>query len=334
MAMRLWSASTDRNNLLKGTVKMGTNEEKKGPRGKVVCTGDSCYWVSEDELKAPPAPVQMKKEKKEDASCLYAKMVPTLHYEDVPSEAVEAVKMDILDTLAVTLAGSTAEGTRELLDQVRFWGGREESSVLIHGGKVPSPEAALINGQMAHARDYDDIYHIARIHVGAVNVPTGLAMAEKVGEVSGKELITAILMGIDIELRLAQAATLWTQFHPTGTFGYFGSCAVAGRLLGLNEDQMLNAFGIAYSQASGNKQCMHDGSLTKRLQPGLAARGGILAAHLAQRGYTGTTNNLEGKAGLFALYHAGQYDPEPLTKDLGRHFDITRLGYKPYPCAV
>jgi 2-methylcitrate dehydratase PrpD len=313
---------------------MGTDEEKKGPRGKVVCKEDACYWVSEDEQQPQPVPAPKSEKKGEDASCLYAKMVPTLRYEDIPSEAVEAVKMDILDTLSTTLAGSTAEGTRELIDQVRFWGGREESSILIHGGKVPSPEAALVNGQMAHARDYDDIYHIARIHVGAVNVPTGLAMAEKVGHISGKELITAISMGIDIELRLAQSAKLWTQFHPTCTFGYFGACATAGRLLGLNEGQMLNAFGIAYSQASGNKQCMHDGSLTKRLQPGLAARGGILAVHLAQRGYTGTTNNLEGEAGLFALYHAGRYDPEPLTKDLGKYFDVVRLGYKPYPCAV
>ncbi len=313
---------------------MGTSEEIKGPRGKVVCKEDACYWVSEDEQQPQPAPAPKKEGKREDASCFYAKMVPALRYEDIPSEAVEAVKMDILDTLATTLAGSSAERTQELIDQIKYWGGREESSILIHGGKVPSPEAALINGQMAHARDYDDIYHIARIHVGAVNVPTGLAMAEKVGGVSGKEFITAILMGIDIELRMAQAAKLWTQFHPTCTFGYFGACATAGRLLGLNEGQMLNAFGIAYSQASGNKQCMHDGSLTKRLQPGLAARGGILAVHLAQRGYTGTTNNLEGEAGLFALYHGGQYDPEPLTKDLGQYFDVVRLGYKPYPCAV
>jgi 2-methylcitrate dehydratase PrpD len=313
---------------------MGNDEEKKSRRGKVVCTADSCYWVAEDEMQPTPMPVSKSEEEKDDASCFYAKIVPTLRYEDVPLDAVEAVKMDILDTLATTVAGSSAEGTKELLDQIKFWGGREESSILIHGGKVPSLEAALVNAQMAHARDYDDIYHVARIHVGAVNVPTGLSVAEKVGKISGKELIVSILMGIDIELRLAQAANLWTQFHPTGTFGYFGSCATAGRLLGLNEGQMLNAFGIAYSQASGNKQCMHDGSLTKRLQPGLAARGGILAAHLAQRGYTGTTNNLEGKAGLFALYHAGQYDPEPLTKDLGKHFDVVRLGYKPYPCAV
>jgi 2-methylcitrate dehydratase PrpD len=279
-------------------------------------------------------PVPKRDKDKKDASFAFAEMVTNLRYEDIPPEAVEATKKDILDTLGTTLAGSSAEGTQELIDQIKYWGGREESSIFIHGGRVPSPEAALVNSQMAHARDYDDVYHVARIHVGAVNVPTGLAIAEEIGGVNGKELITAIIAGIDIELRLAQAAKLWTEFHPTSTYGYFGASATAGRLLHLTERQMLNALGIAYSQASGNKQCMHDGSLTKRLQPGLAARGGILSAHLAQRGYTGTTNNFEGEAGFFALYHRGYYDPEPLTKDLGKYFDVVKLGYKPYPCAV
>jgi len=315
---------------------MGKKEKEAiTPSGKVVCMETGCYWVTEDEEEMASALSLPKEDQsREDASLDYSKMVTNLRYEDIPPEAVEATRIDILDTLSTTLAGSSAEGTQELIDQVRYWGGREESSILVHGGKVPSPEAALVNSQMAHARDYDDVYHLARIHVGAVNVPTGLAISEKVGGVSGTELITAITLGIDIEIRLAQAARLWTQFHPTATYGYFGACATAGRLLRLNKEQMLNAFGIAYSQASGNKQCMHDGSLTKRLQPGLASRGGILAAHLAQRGYTGTKNNFEGEAGLFALYHGGRYDPEPLTKDLGKYFDVVRLGYKPYPCAV
>ena len=315
---------------------MADNENiKQTPMGKVVCTEDGCFFVAEGEDRPAVAEKQDQAESgHEDATFAFARMVKNQRYEDIPTEAVEATKMDILDTLATTLAGSSYGGTRELMEVMKYWGGREESSILIHGGKVPAPAAALVNGHMAHARDYDDIYHVARIHVGAVNVPTGLAMAEKLGGVSGRELITAVCTGIEIELRIGQAAMLWTQFHPTATFGYFGSCATAGRLLGLDEEQMINAFGIAYAQAAGNKQCMHDGSLTKKLQPGLAARGGILATHLAQKGYTGTRNNLEGKAGFFNLYHGGKYDPAPLTKDLGKYFDVVRLGYKPYPCAV
>jgi 2-methylcitrate dehydratase PrpD len=312
-----------------------TGTIKETPRGRVVCTESGCYFVSEgEEQAAAVSEVVETRAEHEDATVAFARMITTLRYEDIPSEAVEATKMDVLDTLAVILAGSTSSGTREVVEQMTYWGGREESSILIFGDKVPAPSAVLANSHMAHARDYDDIYHVARIHVGAVNVPCALAVAESVGGVDGRELITAMLMGIDIELRLGQAALLWTQFHPTATFGYFGACATAGRLLGLDEDQMVNAFGICYSQVSGTKQCMHDGSLTKRLQPGLAARGGILSAHLARRGYTGTRNNLEGKAGFFNLYHGGKYDPVFLTDRLGEHFDITRLGFKPYPCAV
>lgn len=310
-------------------------KEKATPSGKVVCTEQGCFFVDPDEEIVAPADLETKQTAEhEDATFAFARLITTHKYEDIPSDAIEATKMDILDTLATTLAGSSYGGTRELVELITDWGGKAESSIFIHGGRVPAPAAALVNGHMAHARDYDDIYHTARIHVGAVNVPTAFAMAEKMGVVDGRELMAAICMGVEIELRIGQAALLWTQFHPTATFGYFGSCATAGRLMGLDEEQMINAFGIAYAQAAGNKQCMHDGSLTKKLQPGLAARGGILAVHLAQKGYTGTRNNLEGKAGFFNLYHGGKYDPEPLTKDLGLHFDIGRLGYKPYPCAV
>jgi 2-methylcitrate dehydratase PrpD len=315
---------------------MANNQNvKMTSRGKVVCTEEGCFFVNEGEEAPVAAPAADKKTSDhEDATFAFARMVRNQKFEDIPADAVKATQMDILDTLATILAGSSYSGTKELVELMTYWGGRAESSIFIHGGKVPAPAAALVNGHIAHARDYDDIYHVARIHVGAVNVPAGFAVAEKVGGVTGKELIAAICMGIEIELRMGQAALLWTQFHPTATFGYFGACATSGRLLGLSEEQLINAFGIAYAQAGGNKQCMFDGSLTKKLQPGLAARGGVLAAHLARTGYTGTRNNLEGKAGFFNLYHGGQYDPEPLTRDLGKRFDVARLGFKPYPCAV
>jgi 2-methylcitrate dehydratase PrpD len=315
---------------------MADNENMKTtPSGKVVCTDEGCFFVSEgEETPVAASELDEKAPEHEDATFAFSRMVKNQKYEDIPAEAVEATKLDILDTLATTLAGSSYGGTQELIEVMKYWGGREESSIFIHGGKVPAPAAALVNGHMAHARDFDDIYHVARIHVGAVNVPAGFAIAEKMGNITGRELIAAICLGIEIELRIGQAAMLWTQFHPTATFGYFGSCATSGRLLGLDEEQLINAFGIAFAQAAGNKQCMHDGSLTKKLQPGLASKGGILAAHLAQKGYTGTRNNLEGKAGFFNLYHGGKYDPAPLTKDLGKYFDVVRLGYKPYPCAV
>jgi len=141
---------------------MGKKEKEAiTPRGKVVCMETGCYWVTEDEEEMASDPSALKRDqKRQDASLDYSKMVTNLRYEDIPPQAVEATKTDILDTLSTTLAGSSAEGTQELIDQVKYWGGREESSILVHGSKVPSPEAALVNSQMAHARDYDDVYHL------------------------------------------------------------------------------------------------------------------------------------------------------------------------------
>ena len=95
---------------------------------------------------------------------------------------------------------------------------------------------------------------------------------------------------------------------------------------------MVNALGIAYHQCSGNGQCVNEGALTKRMGPGFAARGGIVAALMAEKGITGAKESLEGELGLFNLYHKGEYDPRPLTADLGKRFTGLNAMMKPYPC--
>jgi 2-methylcitrate dehydratase PrpD len=110
------------------------------------------------------------------------------------------------------------------------------------------------------------------------------------------------------------------------------SAGVAGRLLGLNEDKLVNALGIAYHQCSGNGQCVNEGALTKRMGPGFAACGGIVAALMAEKGITGAKESLEGELGLFNLYHKGEYNPTPLTADLGKRFTGLNAAMKPYPC--
>ena len=115
---------------------------KMTPMGKVVCTEEGCFFVSDgDEVPAAAAEKDKKITEHEDATFAFARMVQNQKYEEIPAEAVEATKMDILDTLATTLAGSSYKGTQELVELMTYWGGREESSILIHGGKVPSPAA-------------------------------------------------------------------------------------------------------------------------------------------------------------------------------------------------
>jgi 2-methylcitrate dehydratase PrpD len=273
-------------------------------------------------------------EKQKDAAVTLADHVVKVQYEDIPPEAVEATKKDILDTIGCIWAGTSAPGVREVVELVKDWGGKEESTIFGYGGKVPSIHAALANGTAGHARDYDDNHDLAQTHCGVCVVPAALATAEQKGGISGKDLIVAVTLGLDLDGRIPLAVSIRQQngWHYTPVFGCFSAAATAGKLLKLNREQMVNAFGIAYSQAAGTLQVSIDGALTKRLQAGLGARAGILSALLAKKGFTGTINSFEGKYGLFNLYFQGDYDIKLLIEKLGKTFDGVNLAFKPYPC--
>jgi len=277
-----------------------------------------------------------------DAAYSLAKNLVNVKYEDIPREVAEHTKKQILDILGVALGGSSKAGVKELVELVMEWGGKEESTILCYGHKVPAPNAAQVNATMGHALDYDDTGD-GPTHPSVVIVPTCLAMAERKGKLGGKEFITAVALGTDMMGRLGQAfrsgmKTAPVSGHPgagwhlTALYGYLASAGVAGRILGLDEDKLVNALGIAYHQCSGNGQCVTEGALTKRMGPGFAARGGIVAAEMAEKGITGAKECLEGEVGLFKLYHKGEYDPKPLTADLGKRFTGMNVAMKPYPC--
>lgn len=271
----------------------------------------------------------------QDAAVALAKNVVDIKYTDLPQEAVSAARNDMLDTLAVAVSGSSAPGVQQVFELVKYWGGREQSTILVYGGKVPAPESALIFGTMAHSRDFDDYHPLDNVHVGSVVVPAAFAIAEQKGNINGSDFLAAVALGQDVMCRIARAVVekeVVVGFQDAAVAGYFGAAATAGKLLGLDAEEMVNAFGIAYSQASGNRQATRDGRMTKRIQLGLASRGGVFAAFLAQRGFTGTVNSLEGPFGLLKLYYHNNYDPEPLTEGLGRKFRGYNLSFKPYPC--
>ncbi len=258
-------------------------------------------------------------------------------YDDIPGAAVEAAKREVLDSLATALGGSSKAGVGELVDMVKEWGGSEQSTIIAYGIKCPAPNAAQVNGTMIHALDYDDGHQVALVHIGCVAVSTCLAVAERMGKVSGKELITAIALGGDFLARLGLASrpgtsALGSGWHPTTLFGFLGSAAMAGRLMGLDEEKMINALGLAYHQCGGAGSGVGDGALAKRMGPGLAARAGITAALMAERGITGERDPLEGRTGLFNAYMGGDYDVKILTSDLGKRFEGVNIGNKPYPC--
>jgi 2-methylcitrate dehydratase PrpD len=151
------------------------------------------------------------------------------------------------------------------------------------------------------------------------------------GGVSGKDLINAVTLGVDLVCRLGLATQSPLSWVRTATCGSFGATAASGKILRLNKEEMWNALGIVYSQTSGNAQCLVDGGLVKRMQPGFSAKAGVLSAFLSKRGITGAKDIFEGPYGFFNLYERGDYDQGKLCDELGKRFDGMKLSIKPYP---
>jgi 2-methylcitrate dehydratase PrpD len=268
-----------------------------------------------------------------DPAAALAAHVAAARFEDLPAATVAATKRDLLDSLACALGGSGAAGIPELLKLLRHWGGREEAPLLLVGGRLPAPAAAMVHGAMGHALDFDDTFDRGgSIHPGVSVFATALATADMIGHMPGRDVVLAAALGLDVSCRIALAATVDRGWHRTAAIGIFGATAVAGKVLGLSPGQMHHALGIAYSQAAGNRQCIVDGALTKRLQAGQAASSGLTAALLARDGFTGADGVFAGKFGFFELYQPNGYDLAPLTADLGAAWRGDGVSFKPYPC--
>jgi 2-methylcitrate dehydratase PrpD len=265
-----------------------------------------------------------------------ARNVVRTSYEAFDRPTIEQAKNRLIDIVGCTIGGANGGGCPELRDLVRAWGGRGDTTILVHGGKVPAGNAALINSIMARSFDFGVLtpYIGERpvwAHIAETNVPTALTVAEWT-RAGGKELLTALILGDDLTTRVSAASTraISPGWDTPGTVNKFGAAAIAGKLLGMNERQLINAFGIVLNQLAGSFQPINDGAHAFKLAQGLAARDGIIAAELAGKGWTGGKDPLLGKYGYFALY-CQACDPGALTRKLGQEFygDCT---FKPYPC--
>lgn len=235
-----------------------------------------------------------------DPTYILAKNLIGTRYEDLPQEVIEATKLQILDSLGVAFAGASAPGVQELFHLLKRFEGIKQCSVIASNSKLPVMDAAQINAAMTHALDFDDYLVKSSVKPACVVVPTCLAMAEYIGKLSGKECLTAIAIGVELMERMG-LATKYEQgphnagWHFTTIYGVFGAAGIAGKLLGFDEDKMVNALGLAYHQAAGNLQATFDGALSKRMGPGFAAKDGIMAALMAEVGITGAKDCIEEK---------------------------------------
>jgi len=259
-----------------------------------------------------------------------AEYVSEAKFEDLPKEPIDTMKNVILTILGTTIAGATAEGCEAVVNQVKNWGGKQEATILIHGGKVPAHNAALANSVMARAVDFCDGM-TPGIHLGSSSVPTALAMAELTGGCNGKEFLTALVIGNEVASRLNLSASAYNGFDPTGVCTIFATAAIAGKILQLNSKQMLDALALAFNRSGGSFQSNVDGSLAVRLIQGFVSQSGITCAQLAQRGITGPKNFLEGVYGYFHLYAKDDYNAQTVLAQLGKRFKMRNVLFKRFP---
>jgi 2-methylcitrate dehydratase PrpD len=265
----------------------------------------------------------------------FAAFSSRLSVRDMPEEVLAAAKTNLFDTLACATAGISANGVRDLIGVVADWGGKPEASIWCTDARVPAHHAAWVNGMMAHARDYDDTHDAAVLHAGVSVVPAAIAAAETNADATGADLIAGIAAGLELISRLGVATTIGiieSGFIYTSLLGHFAATAAAARVMGFDREQTVNAIGIAYSQAAGTHQVTRDAALTKRMQPGFAAKTALISVALTRAGIRGARNTFEGVDGLFRTYLRGRYEPEVLRDRLGKRFEFLNLSYKPYPC--
>ena len=250
--------------------------------------------------------------------------------ETFPDEPLRIIKNIIMTVIGTTVAGSTSQGCLEMLDHHRAMGGREEATVLVHGGKLPAANAALVNSVMARALDYCDAM-APGVHIGSSTVPSALAAAELAGGCSGRDFLTALALGVELSSRLNLTEAAYDGFDPTGVCSVFAATAAAGRILGLNRSQMWHALALAFNKCGGSFQANIDGSLAVRIIQGWVSQNAISCVQFARAGITGPQNFLEGVYGYFHLFGRDRIDPGQVTGQLGERWELRNVVFKKYP---
>jgi 2-methylcitrate dehydratase PrpD len=255
---------------------------------------------------------------------------------DAFSEDVVARTKDLfLDFVGVAARGALEDSSAAMNRVVQ---GLDQNA-----GTMPVPgvnfcahpaNAALAIGTAAHSIELDDVINASSLHPAVAVMPAALAAAF-LGGCSGRRFIEGIITGYEVMSRLGIALHPANQyergFHPTGTCGTLGAAMTAAKILGLSEKQMTSALGIAGSQAAGSMEFLSDGSMTKRLHPGWAAHGGVIAALLAREGFTGPETILEGRFGFLHAFSSAS-NKVKIMDGWGSPFQVMRSSIKPHAC--
>jgi len=255
-----------------------------------------------------------------------------LDYSDLSQDVIQKAKYFFLDFIGVAIAGSRCNSSEIVIAFAHETKG--DSTIIGTQVGTSSSLAALANGAMAHALEIDDTSTEASLHPGAVIFPAAIAASE-IAHCDGKRFITSIVAGYETTIRIGKAVNPSEHysrgFHATGTCGVFGATVTASKILGLDEEEMTNALGIAGSLTSGSMAFLQNGAWTKRLHPGWAAHNGIIASKLAKRRFTGSSDILEGRYGFLNSFSSNP-NFELITNDLGKSFEIVKVSIKNHAC--
>ncbi len=267
----------------------------------------------------------------------YSKFAINTHFDDLPEEAIERFKVRLLDSIGVIAASMHAGGIDECVDLFGGVGGSEEATILFHGVRLPADKASLVNSMMARSFDYEPVGGefvdgtAGAAHISGSSIPCMLAMGELV-HASGKDAIAATVLGDDLATRLQQGTGFAFDkgWDNTGTFNGLGCTVLAAKLLGLDEDQCVNALGIDINTIGSTMDGVIDGVLAFKLPHGLSGMNAIMSARMAQRGFTGTKDALCGLHGYFDLFGNENSDSSTVLNNLGQRF-YTDSEIKPWP---
>jgi 2-methylcitrate dehydratase PrpD len=254
-------------------------------------------------------------------------------YEDLPEEAIKKVKEFTLDVIECPVGASDQPQIKAFTERLVREGGNPHASVFAHGFKTSMMNAALFNGNMGHAFDFDNDHREGTMHPCVAVFPPVFAVGEKRGA-PNKGFLRFFILGLAVMIRLGESLlgkSYHQGFHPTAPLGMFGVAMTAARSINLTLNQTANALGIENSFVAGNLECYADGSYTKRLHAGSASSTGVTVSLLAKNGYTGPKSILEGPRGFFHAY-CKDVRPELLSAADFRTFEIEKVSFKPHAC--
>jgi 2-methylcitrate dehydratase PrpD len=262
-----------------------------------------------------------------------ARYVVTARAADLPAAVRKEAHRTLLNWMGCAVGGSRHETLDAAIGALAPFSGPPQASVLGRRERLDVLHAALMNGISSHVFDFDDTHLKTVIHPAGPVVSGLLALAEH-RPMSGTDFMHALVLGVEVECRIGNAvypAHYDRGWHITGTAGVFGAAAACGRALGLSEQQMVWALGIAATQPVGLREMF--GSMTKSFHPGRAAQNGLTAALLASRNFTSTEVALEGKSGWTHVLSTTR-DYGQITGNLGRTYEIALNTYKPFACGI